>query len=256
MAFIECNFSSAVLGKAVGMNVIIPQTDNDHERKVMYLLHGLSDNYTAWNRYTSIERYANNFNMTVIMPDAGRSFYTDAIAGEKYWTFISEELPVTVKNIFKLDPARENTFAAGLSMGGYGALKLGLRCPERFNAVAGLSSVTDIKCRFRAASSASWRPELRRIFGGISKLASGGNDLFDLAEKAVASGSPLPRIISFCGKDDFMIQDNRKFNRFMQQIAYPEFYSFERPGIHDWKFWDNCIADVMDFFVNNQLPVR
>ena len=238
MAFIKCNFGSAALKKAVSMNLIIPQNSNTEPSRVMYLLHGLSDDYSIWCRRTSIERYADKFNMTVIMPDGGRSFYTDAIVGESYWTFISEELPETVKGLFNIAADREHSFAAGLSMGGYGALKLGLRCPDRFAAVAGLSSVTDIKCRFRAASSAAWRPELRRIFGGISQLAARGNDLFDLAEKAVASGKELPQIISFCGKSDFMIKDNRKFNKFMQTINYPGFHCFERPGAHTWEFWD------------------
>ena len=256
MAFITCNCHSGILGKAISMNLIIPQQESGKERRVMYLLHGLSDDHTMWCRRTSIERYADKFNMTVVMPDGGRSFYTDALNGDNYWTFISEELPEIIKELFKLDPARENSFAAGLSMGGYGALKLGLRKPERFAAVGGLSSVTDIEYRYQAEDSASWRPEFDRIFGGIPQLIPHGNDLFDLAEKAVASGRKLPRMISICGADDFMIRDNRKFNDFMQKIAYPDFHCFERPGIHNWEFWDAHIAAVMDFFVNNQLPDR
>ena len=188
MAFIECSFYSPLLGKAVGMNLVIPQNGSAHNRRVVYLLHGLSDDHTMWCRRTSIERYADKYNMMIVMPDGGRSFYTDSLDNVCYWTFISEELPQTVAALFNISPAPENCFAAGLSMGGYGALKLGLRNPERFAAVAGLSSVTDIKCRFRAESSKSWRPELRRIFGSISQLAPRGNDLFDLAQKAVASG--------------------------------------------------------------------
>ncbi|MBR7131379.1 MAG: esterase family protein [Lentisphaeria bacterium] len=254
MAFIECRFNSIVLAKAVNMNVIIPTIHNENRQRILYLLHGLSDDASMWFRRTSIERYADAYNMMVVMPDGGRGFYTDAVAGEKYWTFISEELPEMVTKLFNISLPRENTFVAGLSMGGYGALKLGLRCPERFAAVAGLSSVTDIKCRFRAKSSASWRPELRRIFGSVSQLASGGNDLFDLALKARESGKELPEIISFCGKDDFMIRDNRKFNRFMRDIEYPGFYSFERPGSHTWAFWDRYIQDVLKFFTTGELP--
>ena len=220
----------------------------------MYLLHGLSDDDSIWYRRTSVERYAEQYNLLIIMPDGGRSFYTDAVVGDNYWTFISEELPDIVENIFNLRPARENTFAAGLSMGGYGALKLGLRCPDKFAAVAGLSSVTDIKCRFRAETSKSWRPELYRIFGGISQLAPRGNDLFDLAQKAVDSGKQLPKILSICGKNDFMIRDNRKFNKLMQQINYPDFHSFERPGSHTWEFWDEHIQDALKFFNCNTLP--
>ncbi|MBO5667660.1 MAG: esterase family protein [Lentisphaeria bacterium] len=254
MAFLECRFFSAVLGRAVSMNAIIPQNKDKKDLKILYLLHGLSDDASIWFRRTSIERYTDAYNMLVIMPDGGRSFYTDAIAGDNYWTFISRELPEVVKDIFNVTPVRENSYAAGLSMGGYGALKLALRTPENFTAAAGLSSATDIKARFRAADSASWRPELKRIFGSSKQLAARDNDLFVLAEKAVASGKKLPKILSICGDEDFMIRDNRRFNKFMKDTGYPEFYSYERPGVHNWIFWDRYIQDVLKFFHDNTLP--
>ena len=83
-----------------------------------------------------------------------------------------------------------------------------------------------------------------------------GNDLFDLAEKLRISGKEMPEILSICGTEDFMIEDNRKFNRFMRKIEYPGFYSFERPGSHTWEFWDQYIQDVMVFFTTGQLPEK
>lgn len=261
MAFSEYHFFSSVLGRAVSANVIIPQTPWQPDKtaetpppKLLYLLHGLSDDYSMWMRRTSIERYADAYNFAVVMPDGSRSFYTDAVAGEQMWTFIAEELPFHIRNAFRVTDKREETFAAGLSMGGYGALKLGLRHPERFAAVAGLSAVTDLKRRFRAADSSSWLPELRRIFGSAAKLAGSGNELFELAQQAVAAQTVLPRIISICGSDDFMIADNRRFNRHMKHIAYPEYHAFERPGSHNWIFWDRYIQDVLEFFTTGKLP--
>ena len=101
MAFMECFIRSSVLGKACNINVLMPQhyeadgitPGKRQEYKVLYLLHGLSDDYSAWMRRTSIERYMGNLPVVVVMPDAGRSFYTDMKHGLKYWTFISEELP-------------------------------------------------------------------------------------------------------------------------------------------------------------------
>jgi len=209
MAFLECHFQSAVLGRAVSVNVILPQSPYqpatvppEKRFPVLYLLHGLSDDATMWFRRTSIERYADLHRIAVVMPDGGRGFYSDAIAGEKMWTFIAEELPFFIQSSFPVSRERTDTFAAGLSMGGYGAIKLGLRLPEKFAAVAGLSTLADLKYRFRAADSASWRPELRRIFGSPARLAAEGNDLFALGETAVASGKPLPKILSICGTDD------------------------------------------------------
>ena len=114
----------------------------------------------------------------------------------------------------------------------------------------------EVKLRYRATDTASWRSELRAIFGSTAQLAPRGNDLFDLAEKLRISGKEMPEILSICGTEDFMIEDNRKFNRFMRKIEYPGFYSFERPGSHTWEFWDQYIQDVMVFFTTGQLPEK
>lgn len=260
MAFFECRFFSAVLGRAVSLNAVVPQTpfteknSTGRKYKTVYLLHGLSDDASMWFRRSSIERYADQRQLLVIMPDGGRGFYSDALNGDKYWTFLSEELPFFVEHHFPASTDRKDSFAAGLSMGAYGAIKLGLRLPEKFAAVAGLSALADLKKRFRSPDTASWKPELRRIFGSAAKLSEFDNDLFVLAEKAVSSGKTLPRILSICGSEDFMIEDNRHFNRHMKKISYPEFYSFEYPGSHTWEFWDQYIQNVLDFFTSGKLP--
>lgn len=259
MAFITCNFHSALLGKEVTLNAVIPQKPHGaapEKYRTLFLFHGLSDDYSAWCRYTSIERYAREYNIAVIMPDGGRSFYTDAANGFSYWSFISEELPEFAASMFPISLERENCFAAGLSMGGYGALKLGLRLPERFSAIAALSPVVDLERRFNAPESASWLPELKNIFISPEEAKRRGNDLFTLAKKAVDSKEPLPRIISFCGTEDFMIEDNRKFNAFMKKLDFPEFYSYEYPGSHNWGFWDTHIQQALAFFFKNELPQK
>ena len=156
MAFLECHIYSSVLGRAVNVNVLLPQVPysaNAEVRKqkfpVLYLLHGLSDDATMWFRRSSIERYADAHKIAVVMPDGGRGFYSDAVAGDQMWTFISAELPFFIKSAFPVSDKREHTFAAGLSMGGYGALKLGLRMPENFAAVWKLwrKTVSDLPLR-------------------------------------------------------------------------------------------------------------
>ena len=253
MAFMHCRLHSKELKKAVEVNVVYPTASGTPD-KLLYLLHGLSDDASIWMRRTSVERYAERRNIAVVMPDGGRGFYTDAVSGERYWSYISEELPALMHGIFKLPERRKDTFAAGLSMGGYGALKLGLRCPGRFAAVGALSAVTDVKYRLRAADTEAWRTELRRIFGGGSRLAADGNDLFALAGDATGSGKRLPKIISFCGTEDRLLRDNRKFAAHLRRLNYPEFYAYERPGAHTWEFWDAHITEVLDFFISGRLP--
>lgn len=98
---------------------------------VLYLLHGLSDDHTIWHRRTSIERYVSALGLAVVMPNVGKSFYTDMANGGNYFTFITEELPTLVQSYFPVSAKREDNFIAGLSMGGYGAFKVALSCPEK-----------------------------------------------------------------------------------------------------------------------------
>ena len=241
------------------MNVIIPQqfpAQPGRKFPVVYLLHGLSDDYSMWCRRSSIELYATEYKFAIIMPDGGRSFYTDAVCGENYWSFVAEELPQTAAEFFPIATEREKCFAAGLSMGGYGALKLALRAPERFAAVAGLSSLTDVKRRYNSADTLIWRSELERIFGSMDTLAERGNDLFALAEKLAASGKQMPEILSICGTEDFMIADNRDFAGHMKKLNCKNFHYFEYPGTHNWQFWDTHIQDALRFFADGTLPEK
>ena len=137
MAFLNVYFFSEVLGKQVQMNVILPQRsrgqiglDSISEKAetypTLYLLHGMSDDHTIWERRTSIERYASEKGIAVVMPDGDLSWYTDMKHGQNYFTFMADELPAVCRDFFpKMSPRREDTFVAGLSMGGYGAFKLG-----------------------------------------------------------------------------------------------------------------------------------
>ncbi len=126
MALIQLDFTSESVKVCLPLYMIVPdpKTLSDQslqERKVLYLLHGLSDNGSAWQRYTNIETIARQFGLVVIMPSIGRSFYTDNPNGQQYFTFLMEELPKYLKDVFGLAPKREDTLIAGNSMGGFGA---------------------------------------------------------------------------------------------------------------------------------------
>ena len=130
---------------------------------MLYLLHGLTDDHTGWQRYTSIERYADEAGLAVVMPAVHHSFYTDEVHGHAYWTYVSEELPALVHRLFRVSDRPEDTFAAGLSMGGYGAVKLALSHPDRYAAAASLSGTLDITYMAdREDRAAIWD----RAFGG------------------------------------------------------------------------------------------
>jgi len=252
MALMHVHFRSEVLELSLSMSAIIPEKIcpySDGKWPTLYLLHGLSDNHTIWQRRTSIERYVEEMNVAVIMPEVHRSFYTDMHHGGKYWTFISDELPALAERLFPLSAAREDRFAAGLSMGGYGAFKLGLRLPERYAAVASLSGAVDMAALRETAEPDAARSFWEDIFGSAKSARGNDDDLAAVADRLIASGKPLPKLFMACGTEDFLYENNKGFlARFEKPLAIRY---MEGPGDHSWAFWDEYIQHVLDW-----LPLR
>ena len=251
MALIQCQFFSQVLGLMTTMSVLLPDlgpADGESSRSekplpTLYLLHGRSDDHSAWQRRTAIERYLEGMHLAVVMPEVGRSYYTDMHTGQRYWTFISEEVPRVARHFFPLSDKREENFVAGLSMGGYGAFKLALTFPQRFAAAASLSGALDV-VRLTSTELEAGQRELMHVFGEPQTLAGSGNDLFALAELAHAGGEELPRLYQWCGTEDFLYLDNRRFRRHLDLLDIAVDYD-EGPGGHEWSCWDAQIQKVL-----------
>jgi len=251
MILSEANFFSETLGMRATLGVILPQRAlADKQRKPLYrslyLLHGHSDDHTAWQRWTSIERYVEGLNLAVIMPAVHLSFYTDMAHGGKYWQFISEEVPAVVRGMFPLSTKREDNFVAGLSMGGYGAFKLALTHPERFSAAASLSGALDIRQVVKGhgdPTDETWLAGMRNIFGDLDSVPGSANDLFSLAEK-VSRGKDKPTLYQCCGREDFLYADNLRFRDQLRSLPLALTYE-EGPGEHNWAFWDKMIQNVL-----------
>ena len=253
MALIHCNFFSQVLGLMSTMSVILPDPGpleagalpklRQERYPTLYLLHGLSDDHTVWQRRTSIERYVEGLNLAVVMPAAARSFYTDMVTGEPYWRFISEEIPAMARHFFPLSESRDENYVAGLSMGGYGAFKLALTYPERYAAAASLSGALDV-ARLARDERAAGQSELQRIFGEVSALKDGPNDLFSLAARMVRQGGARPHLYQWCGAEDFLSADNRRFREHTESLGLAVTCE-DGPGGHDWSCWDAQIQRVL-----------
>lgn len=254
MILTELNFFSETLGMRATLGVILPQRTlaeaqgkGKPKYRTIYLLHGHSDDHTAWQRWTSIERYVENMNLAVVMPSVHLSFYADMAHGGKYWQFISEEVPAVVRDLYPLSSARADNFVAGLSMGGYGAFKLALTHPDRFAAAASLSGAVDIREVVKGHGDPQaevWLEGMRNIFGAdLSKVAGSQADLFVLAEK-VAKGKVKPKLYQCCGSEDFLHADNLRFRDFIRQLPLDLTYE-EGPGEHKWGFWDKMIQKVL-----------
>jgi len=253
MALIHCHFFSQVLGRMSTMSVILPDPGPleaavaPNKRQVqypaLYLLHGLSDDHTAWQRHTAIERYVEGLNLAVVMPAVDRSYYTDMVTGQRYWTFISQEVPAIARHFFPLSEDRTKNYVAGLSMGGYGAFKLALTYPERYAAAASLSGALDV-VRLAHAEKSAGQHELEQVFGEVNALAGSSNDLFSLVAQIVEQGSPRPNLYQWCGTEDFLYADNVRFRKHTKSLGLAV-TSEEGPGGHEWSCWDTHIQRVL-----------
>jgi S-formylglutathione hydrolase FrmB len=252
MALIRCDFSSEALELGTSMTVVLPESasnqigitghDTSAPPPVLYLLHGLTDDDTAWTRYTSIERYAAARGLAVVMPQVHRSFYADEAHGGKFWTFLSEELPAVVSSFFRVSTRRDDTFVAGLSMGGYGAFKWALRQPERFAAAASLSGALDL------AHIYEWdkRPHMVELVGRVfaDRPVAGTPD--DLLHLLATSGGDLPRLLLRCGTEDHLLAQNERFVAACREHDVELDAGFG-PGAHEWGYWDAQIQAVLDW---------
>lgn len=263
MALLHVNFFSDVLQTCMNMDVILPQKTKrqigmngvrkEGKYPVLYLLHGLNDDHTMWQRKTSVERYVNDLGIAVVMPDVHRSFYTDMANGNAYWTFLSEELPMACHEFFpNMSEAREDTFAAGLSMGGYGAFKLALRKPEQFAAAVSLSGVLNIVSEVKkwAETENSKQILFNSIFGEGKEVEGTEDDLLAVAKRLQKSGSPQPRLYAWCGKQDFLYTGNVYAAGRLKEMGY-DITFLESDGDHRWDCWDAEIEKAI-----NWLPVR
>lgn len=246
MALITMNFRSRCLGMQTEVYVLSPEKHEGDDRwkrnlgkdgkyKCLYLLHGHSDDHTTWLRDTSIEKYAEEYGIFVVMPDGGRSFYCNTSYGFDYYDYITKELREVITDTFNVSDAREDSYISGLSMGGYGALKAAMRSPGRYAMAAGLSPSTDVKDEPMLSTG-------QLVFGKGSTIPD-EEDLFYLAENYPLSAEK-PRLLHITGESDFMIDQNRRFAGFMKSTDFDYTYR-EFPGAHEWGFWDEHIQDVL-----------
>lgn len=237
------------------MNVILPQATQGQigmtgaagsgKYPVLWLLHGASDDHTIWMRRTSIERYVSELGLAVVMPSASLSFYQDMAVGPLYGTFIREELPAIARSFFPLSDRREDNFVAGLSMGGYGAMHVALTDPHRYAAAASLSGVLNIANFVEIDGDPRREAWAQMIFGEPNPALTGHvADLLAKLDTHSAAGVTLPKLYACCGRDDYLIEHSRAFDRKCRELSIPLKY-VENEGSHDWGYWDRMIQDVL-----------
>ncbi|NLW02966.1 MAG: esterase family protein [Clostridiaceae bacterium] len=260
MALLQINFKSETIQMEQTLNVILPQVglyEGEKQRQikergfqVLYLLHGLSDDHSVWLRHTSIERYALEYGIAVVMPNASRSFYVDMRYGPDYYTYISYEIPYIVQTILPISSAREDNFIAGLSMGGYGAFMIALRNPDQYEAAASLSGTLDLTPGF-SLQEEGYKKMAREIFGTKLEYIKSDYNLIRLVKKQSMSGERLPRLYQCCGTGDFVYSVNRRFRAAALKYGLDLTYE-EKPGAYEWSYWDSNLRQILTWMLKRE----
>lgn len=239
MAVSHIEFYSEKLEMKTRVNVILPE-HFDKDGQVLLLLHGLGDDENAWLEQTRIVSYASESNITIIMPRVDRSYYTTSLGGPKYFEYISQEILQSCREWFNIPNNEEQTFIAGISMGGFGALKVGLTNPKKFKQVFVMSAMPDILTNWRNNSERDeW---YRSLFGEPEQVQGSINDISYLVEK---QDNTDPEIWQLCGRGDPFYDMNVILDQQIRKRGLKHQF-VEVSGGHEWSVWDKAIKQVLN----------
>ncbi len=260
MALLQANFMSRSLMRTVPVNIILPVDKlafpgTAHREatsyKTLYLLHGIFGNYMDWVSGTNIQRWAEEKDLAVVMPSGDNMFYVDQRESlNLYGEFIGKELVELTRKAFPLSHRREDTFIAGLSMGGYGAMRNGLKYHETFGYIAGLSAAMPVEGLEERTNDTpvdiNRRDFAESIFGDLRKVKDSDMNPKWLVERLREQGAELPKMYLACGTGDSLLEPGREMRDYLRQAGMDVTYE-EGPGGHEWDFWNRYIKKVLDW---------
>ena len=258
MAFIEMSMYSDSLCMDTNVNVLLPEIrrgktpfEPDRKYPVIYCLHGHGDDQTAYIRKSMIEIYTRDLPVIVVMPTTHRGSYVDGKYNYRYYTFLTEELPVRIANYFPASVKREDTFIMGNSMGGYGAFRLAMGRPDLYAAAVSLSGAIGERKDDRPMLKNTYDAEKLQYmnFGDYDEYINSDNDLNTLALKLDKYEGEKPRLRHVCGVDDKLTyQSGLDFMKFVKENTSLDIDYEEGPGGHNWGFWNPQIKKAIAFF--------
>lgn len=239
---------SALMARKMPYRVILP---NDYKKKkkesfpVIYFLHGLSGHFDNWTNKTKIAQYLSEERFIAVFVEGGDGWYTDSVStpNDLYESYIIQELIPQIDKNFRTLKEKTGRAIAGLSMGGYGAIKFGLKYPELFSIVGSFSGALDAP--LRGQDNAYLRPSILSVFGQNGSPAREDNDIFRMAkDMSPEQIKELPFIYHDCGTEDRLIQTNRDFAGVLLEEKIPHEFR-ELPGQHNWIYWDRQVQEFI-----------
>ncbi len=263
MAFVTVELKIPQLMQSVPVQLYfptdLPDAVGNEVKGVITLLHGMSNTPSDWLMMSAACRYAADNGYVLVVPGAGNSFFIDMAYGPPWHTILTKYLPDQLQRIFKLPTERKKNFVAGISMGGYGAMHLGLSHPERYAAIGSFSGAMDLGT---IGASVDLIPDMRSIFApvlGDDLTLSEDHQLLVMAKKVAAlPKEQQPRIFATCGAQDVdtsIRTQNRNFFEASKDLALSYTYA-EWDGVHEWNFWDRSFAEFIGFIQNSDYGQR
>ncbi|MGB4989906.1 MAG: alpha/beta hydrolase family protein [Pyrinomonadaceae bacterium] len=247
----EHKLNSKLMGREISYRVVVPagyfNAKDTTRHSVVYLLHGLTGHFSNWTDRTKVAEYALAHKYIIVMPEGDNGWYTDSVskANDKYESYIIKELIPEIDAKYRTIAERDHRAITGLSMGGYGGVKFGLKYPEMFSLAASFSGALGAASYSEKTAGAIGKA-MEAIYGPDDSDTRKANDIFkivrDLTPEKIKA---LPFIYQSCGTEDFLIQNNREFMALLAEKKVKHEYR-QHPGVHDWVFWDDQIREFLD----------
>ncbi len=254
---------SALLGRSINYRILYPITyykaGNEEKRfPVLYLLHGLTGQSSNWIDRTGVALYATHYDLFIVMVEGGNGWYTDSatVPADKYESYILRELIPDLEKRFRVSQERSGRAVAGLSMGGYGAFKFGLKYPEMFALVASMSGALYVASATEKELSApsiprTTRDSIMQTFGPANSETRGANNIFKLVREVPPERiASLPYFYLDSGTDDFLFKNSRDFAAVLVERKIAHEYR-QLPGSHNWQYWDQQIKEILRLTVQS-----
>ncbi len=247
---VTLKLASTLMGREMPYRVILPvdyKTKPETRYGVVYLLHGLTGHYNNWTDRTRLAEYAAAHRYIIVTPEGDNGWYTDSVsvANDKYESYIVKELIPEIDTKYRTIAGRDSRMIAGLSMGGYGAVKFGLKYPAMFSIVGSFSGALGA-AGFSETNAGAIGKSMTAILGPADSETRRSNDIFaTIRELTPERIKQLPFIYQSCGTEDFLIQNNRDFVALLVEKKVPHEYR-QHPGAHTWDFWDAHVKEFLD----------
>ncbi len=250
----DFKLASKLLGREMPYRVVTPKNyeANKNERfPVVYLLHGLTGHFDNWTDQSKLKEHAAGYDFVIVTPEGDNGWYTDSAtqASEKYESYIVEELIPEIDKNFRTLADRENRVVAGLSMGGYGSLKFGLKYPERFALVGSFSGALGAASWTDKVLGSNWKAltdSIMSVYGAEGSRTRKENDIYQIVRDLTPEkAKSLPFIYLDCGTEDFLIGQNRDFAALLLEKKIPHEFR-QLPGRHDWVYWNRQVEEFLE----------